>query len=149
MPVPTITSFEKFNEDYLWDWCETDAQRDHYIHKVPIQELWQADAAALLTLPEYLFSVFRYASLTVSKTGFVVIDTNKYGLSPALAGEVVQAKIFFDRIEFFYDHRAAGTFRRSYKQNDEVYDWTQYVSTLCKKPRAIESTRFFHQMPQQ
>lgn len=144
MPVPTITSFEKFNEDYLWDWCETDAQRDHYIHKVPIQELWQADAAALLTLPEYLFSVFRYASLTVSKTGFVV-----YGLSPALAGEVVQAKIFFDRIEFFHDHRAAGTFRRSYKQNDEVYDWTQYVSTLCKKPRAIESTRFFHQMPQQ
>lgn len=93
--------------------------------------------------------MFRYASLTVSKTGFVVIDTNKYGLSPALAGEVVQAKIFFDHIEFFHDHSAAGTFRRSYKQNDEVYDWTQYVSTLCKKPRAIESTRFFHQMPQQ
>jgi len=60
-----------------------------------------ADADALLTLPEYPFSVFRYASLTVSKTGFVVIDTNKYGLSPALAGEVVQAKIFFDHIEFF------------------------------------------------
>lgn len=85
----------------------------------------------------------------MSKTGFVVIDTNRYGLSPALAGEVVQAKIFFDHIEFFHDHHAVGTFRRSYKQNDEIYDWTQYVATLCKKPRAMENTRFFHQMPQQ
>ena len=116
---------------------------------IPIRELWQADADALLNLPDYPFSVFRYSTLTVSKTGFVVIDTNRYGLSPALAGEVVQAKIFFDHIEFFHDHHAVGTFRRSYKQNDEIYDWTQYVSTLCKKPRAMENTRFFHQMPQQ
>lgn len=47
------------------------------------------------------------------------------------------------------DHHAVGSFRRSYKQNDEIYDWTQYVATLCKKPRAMENTRFFHQMPQQ
>ena len=62
---------------------------------------------------------------------------------------MVQAKIFFDHIEFFHDHHAVGSFRRSYKQNDEIYDWTQYVATLCKKPRAMENTRFFHQMPQQ
>ena len=117
--------------------------------KVLILELWQADADALLNLPDYPFSVFRYSTLTVSKTGFVVIDTNRYGLSPVLAGEVVQAKIFFDHIEFFHDHHAVGSFRRSYKQNDEIYDWTQYVATLCKKPRATENTRFFHQMPQQ
>lgn len=82
VPVPTITSFEKFNEEYLWGWCEKDAQRDHYIHKVPILELWQADADALLNLPDYPFTVFRYSTLTVSKTGFVVIDTNRYGLVP-------------------------------------------------------------------
>ncbi len=85
----------------------------------------------------------------MNKTGFAVIDTNKYGLSPTLAGEVVQAKIFFDHIEFFHDHRAVGSFQRSYKQGDEVYDWTQYVSTLCKKPRAMESTKAFRRMPQQ
>ncbi len=149
VPVPTITSFEEFNEQYLWNWCEKDAERNHYIHKVPIQELWLEDEAALLQLPEYPFSIFRYTSLTVNKTGFVVIETNKYGLSPSLAGEVVQAKIYYDKIEFFHDHRAVAVFKRSYKTNDEVYDWTQYVSTLCKKPRAMEHTRFFHQMPQQ
>ncbi len=84
----------------------------------------------------------------MSKTGFATIETNKYGLSPMLAGEKVQAKIFYDHVEFYHDHRPVGRFPRSYKTNDEVYDWTKYVSTLCKKPGAIEHTRFFHQMPQ-
>ena len=148
VPVPTIMSFEAFNEQHLWPWCEKDAEREHYLRKVPIQELWLEEKAALLKLPEYPFSVFRYASVTVNKTGFAVIDTNKYGLSPTLAGEVVQAKVFFDHIEFFHDHRPVGRFTRSYRANEEIYDWTQYVSTLMKKPGAIESTRFFRQMPE-
>lgn len=148
VPVPTITSFDEFNE-YLWDWCEKDAQRKHYRKNATIQELWAQDEAKLLKLPEYPFSVFRYSVLTVSKNGFVTIETNKYGLPPLLSGETVQAKIFFDHIEFFHDHRPVGNYRRSYKTNDEVFDWTQYVSVLCKKPGAIEHTRFFRQMPEQ
>ena len=93
VPVPVITSFEEFNEQLL-EWCEKDADRLHYKHKVPIRELWEEDKAALLELPQYPFSVFRYTTLTVSKTGFATIETNKYGLSPMLAGEKVQAKIF-------------------------------------------------------
>jgi hypothetical protein len=104
---------------------------------------WEEDKASLLCLPEYPFSVFRYAALTVNKSGFVTIETNKYGLSPMLSGETVQAKIFYDHVEFFHDHHPVGHYRRSYKTNDEVYDWTQYVSVLCKKPGAIEHTRFF------
>ena len=148
VPIPTITSFEEFNEQHLWPWCEKDAERRHYKRKVTIQELWLEEKSELLKLPEYPFPVFRYASVTVNKTGFAVIDTNKYGLSPALAGEVVQAKAFFDHIEFFHGHRPVGRFARSYKTNEEIYDWTQYVSTLCKKPGAMEHTRFFRQMPE-
>lgn len=146
VPVPTITSFEAFNQS-LWDWCEKDAQREHYVKKVPIAELWQEDAQELLNLPQYPYQVFRYSSLKVNKTGCVEIDTNKYGLSPTLTGETVQAKIFYDQLEFYYDHQLIARFRRSYKKNDEIYDWTQYVSTLCKKPRAVENARFFRQFP--
>ena len=146
VPVPTITSFEEFNA-WLLDWCEKDAKRDHYKFKVPIQELWEEERPCLLKLPEYPFSVFRYEALSVNKNGFAVIDTNRYGLSPALAGEMVQAKIYFDHVEFFYDHQVIGRFRRSYKTNEEIYDWRQYVTTLCKKPGAVEHTRFFQQIP--
>ena len=148
VPVPTVSSFEEFNER-LWEWCEKDAQRLHYKYKVPIQELWESDQKSLLKLPEYPFPVFRYETLSVNKYGFAVIDTNKYGLAPALAGKTVQAKIFFSHIEFYHDHQPVGRYRRSYGRNEELYDWTQYVSALLKKPGAAEHTRFFKQFPQQ
>ena len=148
VPVPTVTSFEAFNE-WLWDWCEKDAQRLHYKYKIPIQELWEADRESLLKLPEYPFPVFRYEALSVNKYGFAVIDTNRYGLAPTLAGKTVQAKIFFDHVEFYHDHHPVGRYRRSYGRDEELYDWTQYVGTLLKKPGAVEHTRFFKQLPQQ
>ena len=86
--MPKIASFADFNE-YLWEWCEKDAQRTHYIRKVPIQELWEEERSKLLELPAYDFPVFRYTTLTVGKSGFTTIDTNRYGLSPTLAGETV------------------------------------------------------------
>lgn len=148
VPIPTVASLDAFNEQ-LWMWCEKDAERLHYKRKVPIRELWKEDKAALLPLPEYPYPVFRYEALTVNKYGYVTIDTNKYGLAPALSGETVQAKIFFDHVEFFYDHQPVGHYRRSYGRHEELLDWTQYVRTLCRKPGATEHTRFFTQMPVQ
>ena len=86
VPVPTIKSFDEFNEQ-LWDWCEKDAQREHYQKKVSIQSLWEEEQAELLALPEVPYDVFRYEALKVSKTGFAAIETNRYGLSPELHGE--------------------------------------------------------------
>lgn len=147
VPIPTITTFEDFNKS-MWDWCEQDAKRQHYLQKIPIQELWQSDKDHLLALPEYPFSVFRYACLRVNNCGFATIDTNKYGLAPNLKGETVQAKIFFDHVEFFHDRQLVGKYKRSYSHNEQIYDWTQYVPTLCEKPGAVGHTKFFHLMPQ-
>ena len=146
VPIPTITSFEEFNQ-WLWAWCEKDAQRLHYKYKLPIQELWAADQNSLLKLPEHPFSIFRYEAVSVNKYGFAVIDTNRYGLSPVLAGRVVQAKVFFDHIEFYHDHQPVGNYPRSYGKEEEIYDWKQYIGTLLKKPGAVEHTRFFQQIP--
>jgi glycogen debranching enzyme len=148
VPIPTISNFDNFNER-LFEWCEKDADRQHYQRKVTIQSLWEEESAKLLTLPEVPYNVFRYEAVRVSKTGFVSIDTNKYGLSPELHDETVQAKIFYDRIEFYHDHALVANYRRSYGKNEELMDWTQYIRTLCRKPGAAEHTRFFTTMPQQ
>ncbi len=83
----------------------------------------------------------------MNKLGFVTVDTNRYGLSPELAGKIVQAKIYFDKIEVYYDHCLLKSFRRSYEKNSENSDWKDYLSALVKKPGAAEYTRFFNQMP--
>lgn len=171
VPIPTITSFDEFNE-HLRKWCEKDAERPHYRRGATIQSLWKEESAKLLTLPEVPYQVFRYEAFRVDKTGFVTIDTNRYGLSPELHNETVQAKIFYDRIEFYHDHALVASYRRSYDKNGEFMDWTQYVRTLCREPGAAcclwqptscwlldrngsnirvaaEHTRFFTAMPKQ
>jgi len=86
-------------------------------------------------------------SVRLNKYGYATIETNNYGLSPELAGQTAQAKIFFDRIELFYEHTLLKVYARSYGRCKEILDWTQYLGTLCKKPGAVEHTRFFNQLP--
>jgi len=119
VPIPTIISFDEFNK-YLFDWCEKDADRPHYLRGVTIQSLWEEEQLKLLKLPEVPYSVFSYEALRVNKTGFVCIDTNKYGLSPELHNETVQAKIFYDKIEFYHDHALVASYRRCYGKNEEL-----------------------------
>lgn len=146
VPVPTIEDFAAFNE-LLLARCDADHEREHYRHKIPIGTLWAEEKQKLLTLPEYEYEVFRYESLSVNKTGFVTIDTNRYGLPPTLAGKIVQAKIFFDRVEVYYDRQCLSRYARSYGRQQEVTDWKQYLPMLLRKPGATEHTRFFGQMP--
>jgi transposase len=147
VPVPTIESFEEYNET-LFRLCDKDHERWHYEQEVSISELWAAEKKHLLSLPEHEYEVFRYDSLSVNKYGFVTIDKVKYGLPPELSEKVVGAKIYFDKLEIYYDRCLLKTFRRSYEKKGEVFDWKEYLPTLVKKTGAVPHTRFFNQMPQ-
>ena len=60
----------------------------------------------------------------------------------------MQAKIWYDHVEFFYDRHMVGRYERSYGRNEELLDWTHYAAVLCVKPGAVEYTRFYQQMPE-
>lgn len=146
VPVPVIDDFDAYNEELL-RLCDEDHEREHYVHGDLICELWEDDIKHLLTLPEYDYEVFRYESFKIDKYGSIKIDRVKYGISPEMRNEVVQAKIYFDRIEVYHDHHLLKEFRRSYEKNGSVSDWKDYLPALIKKPGAAEHTRFFNQMP--
>jgi transposase len=146
VPVPTIIDLDEYNVELLKR-CDADHSREHYKHGKSIRELWAEEKTYLLALPECEYDVFRYENLPVNKYGFVEVDKVRYGLSPEMNGMIVQAKIYFDKIETYHDHCLLKTFRRSYEKNDEVYDWREYLPTLSKKPGAVPHTRFFDQMP--
>ena len=146
VPVPVITDFDAFNDELL-RLCDEDHDREHYEQGILIRELWEEEKRCLLTLPEYEYDVFSYDSLKVDNYGFIKVDTVKYGISPEMADKVVQVKLYFDKIEVFYDHCQLKSFRRSYEKNSEETDWKDYLPALVKKPGATEHTRFFNQMP--
>jgi transposase len=146
VPVPIIDDFEAYNKELLAR-CDADHDREHYQRGDTLESLWEQERKLLLTLPEYEYEVFRYESVTVGKTGYATVDKVKYGLSPELFGKDVQAKIYYDVIQFFYDHQLLKTYDRSYEKNKPVYDWKQYLPSLMHKPGAVEHTQFFDQMP--
>ncbi|MDL2248813.1 IS21 family transposase, partial [Tyzzerella sp. OttesenSCG-928-J15] len=118
VPVPTITDFESYNKELL-QICEEDMEREHYLHGVTIKELWLEDQGELLSLPENEYQVFRYETARINNYGFVTIDNNKYGVTPELAGERAEVKIYFDRIEIYFEHALLKTYERCYSQNQE------------------------------
>jgi transposase len=146
VPVPVITDFDAFNEELLKR-CDADHEREHYERDTLLRELWDDEKQHLLTMPKHEYEIFRYKSLSVNKTGFIKVGTAKYGLSPELHGMTVQAKIYFDKIEVYYDHSLQKTFRRSYEKNGVDSDWKDYLPSLVRKPGATEHTQFFNQMP--
>jgi len=146
VPVPTIVDFDEYNNSLLRQ-CDEDHAREHYKHGKLISELWAEETSNLLILPDCEYEVFRYENLPVNKYGFIEIDKVKYGLSPEMNGMIVQAKIYFDKVEAYNDRFLIKTFVRSYEKNEEVYDWREYLTTLAKKPGAVPHTRFFDQMP--
>lgn len=60
-------------------------------------------------------------SVSVNKCGFAVIDTSRYGMSPVLAGRIIQAKVFFDHIKSYHDRQLADNYPRSYGKGEEIY----------------------------
>lgn len=146
VPVPVIEDFDLFNQKLL-ELCEDDGNRLHYKHKKPINTLFEEEQTSLLLLPQVPYEVFRYESFKSDKYGQVTIDRNLYGLSPELMEKAIQAKIYYDRIELYYEHTLLKVYMRSYKIGEEANDWKQYVTTLYRKPGALEHTRFFEQMP--
>jgi transposase len=146
VPIPVIEDFDIFNEQLL-QLCEDDGNRLHYKHQRAINELFLEESPYLLTLPNVPYNVFRYETSDADKYGRVHIDNSTYGLSPELSSKEIRSKVFFDRIEFYYEHSLLKMYERSYLRGEDVNDWKQYMTTLCRKPGAVEHTRFFNQLP--
>ena len=146
VPIPVIDDFDEYNTELLV-LCDDDMIRQHYSKGMLISELWTEDKSELLSLPEYEYEVFRYESVRINSYGFVRIDTNSYGISPELSGKQGYVKIYYNKIEIYYERSLVKVYERSYGTNEEITDWRQYVSLLCKKLGGVEHTRFYNQIP--
>ena len=146
VPVPTIENFETFNRD-LFSKCEHDGEREHYRHKVPMNELWEKERGILQKLPSCPYEIFRLTEARIDKYGFVSADSRKYGVAPEFAGRMAEVKIRYDRVEIYCEHALLKSYERCYGKEGERSDWKQYIKTLRRKPGAVEHTRFFDQLP--
>jgi len=146
VPVPHIDDMEEYNHT-LWNKAHKDMNREHYRKQQAILTLWQQEQQKLLYLPENEYDIFKLEQASVDKYGYVKVDNNFYSISPELHRQQVTLRIYYNKVEIYYDHNLLKTYNRSYEKKEEIYDWTQYLNILTKKPGALEHTKFYSQIP--
>ena len=147
VPVPTILDFSTFNQA-LFDACEKDAKREHYIKKIPIETLFQEDIQEMLSLNEIPYEIFILEPRKTDNYAKVTFDNNLYSTSPKYAKEEVYIKASSDRVwilnksyEVIMEHP------RLYGKGKESMNWLPYIDLMSKRPAAMKYTEFYQQLP--
>jgi hypothetical protein len=82
LPPPIIEDLQAFNEDLLTK-CMADLNREHYVKKQLISELFTAEQEGLLPLPRERFRVFTLETVKTDKYSFIQFDNNRYSTDRA------------------------------------------------------------------
>lgn len=85
------------------------------------------------------FKVDKYA--TISYRG------NRYSVSDRLVGKFVEAKIFSNHLEIYYQEKHIATHNRSYGLHQWVIQLGHYLDTFKKKPGALPGSEALAQSP--
>jgi transposase len=151
VPVPRFDSLTQFNKELL-GLCEQDAGREHYRKDGTIEELYKADAAALLELPKVAFDTSKYITIKTNKYGKFVLNNglHEYSTAPKYAGEYVLIRITaFDVIVLDENYREIVCHQRLYGNwKQQSMQWLPYLNQLALRPGALKYTGIYNMLPQ-
>lgn len=88
VPVPTILDFSMFNKE-LFEACNKDAKRNHYVKNIPIESLFHEDLEQMTPLNEVPYEIFLIEPSKADNYAKVTFDKNLYSSSPKYAQENV------------------------------------------------------------
>ena len=149
LPPPKIEDLEAFNRNLL-EACLSDLQREHYVKKEQISDLFKAEQEALLPLPRERFRVFTLEKVKTDKYSFIRFDNNRYSTAPEyfecemwLEAGTSELRVLNEKYEQVAVHK------RKYGHHVEpAIDFENYISALSRKPRAFLDSPSFLTLPQ-
>jgi len=148
LPPPKIEDMEAFNKELL-ERCMKDLEREHYVKKEKIADLYRAEQEALIPLPRERFRVFTLEKVKTDKYSFIHFDKNQYSTSPeyAVCEMWVEAGASELRILNGKYEQVAVHVRKYGHSIEPVIDFENYISTLSRKPRAFLNSPYFLTLP--
>jgi len=149
LPPPKIEDLEAFNRDLL-ERCMADLEREHYVKKEKIRDLFAAEQEALIPLPRERFRVFTLEKVKTDKYSFIHFDENRYSTSPEYAECEMWFEIGTSELRILNEkYEQVAVHERKYGHHIEpTIDFENYVGTLSRKPRAFLSSPYFLTLPE-
>ena len=149
LPPPKIEDLEAFNRNLL-EQCMADLQREHYVKKEQMSELFAAEQEALIPLPCERFRVFTLEKVKTDKYSFIRFDNNRYSTAPEyfecemwLEIGTTELRVLNEKYEQVAVHK-----RKPSPDFEPTIDFENYISALCHKPRAFLNSPYFLTLPE-
>src|SRR6202165_2973291 len=132
-PRLRLQKLEELNA-WLLDKCIAYA-RAHRHPELAEQTVWEVFEAERPKLVPYAgrFDGFHAGPASVSKTGLVRFDDNKYSVAASAVGRPVEVHAYADRIVIRQDGRIVAEHPRSFSRGDKLYDPWHYVPVLVNR----------------
>ena len=149
LPPPRVEDIDAFNQALL-NQCFSDLNREHYVKKELMRDLFNAERDILIPLPRERFRVFTLEKVKTDKYSFIRFDKNRYSTSPKYASREVWLEIGTRELRVLDEnYEVISTHTRKYGHNFEpTIDFENYIGALCRKPRAFLSSPFFPTLPE-
>ena len=141
-PVPQMQDMAELNE-YLRECCVRERDRNSSGKTEAIGVRFERDRGASATLPKHRFDPCLRQDAKVDKYQFSQFDNVSYSVPRHCAFQSVTVKAYVDRVEIVHQHTVVATHPRSYERGDQVLDPLHYLTTLERRPAALDHSNVY------
>ncbi len=141
-PVPQVQDLEELNA-YLRERCVRDRERVSSGKTETIGVRFEQDVAAAASLPQRRFDACLHQDVKVDKYQFARFDNVSYSVPRHCAFQTMTVKGYVDRVEIVHQHVVVATHARSYESQDQVLDPRHYLTTLERRPAALDHSNVY------
>ena len=152
LPPPTVENqddLDELNRKLLED-CMKDMQREHYMKREQICDLFKTELESFIPLPREPFRVFELKKEKTDKYSFIYVDRIPYSTSPEYSECEMWLEIGTSEIRVLNEkYELIASHERKYgKQTEPVINFDNYIGALSRKPRAFLSSPYFLTLPE-
>ncbi len=149
VPEPTITDLESFNKNLL-EKCLIRSQEKHYLHKRPIEELFEEEKVRMIPFNPAPFDTSKYVSRRVSKYGLLSFKGCTYSASPSFVGDQVVLKISANEVTILTGdlRKTISRHKRLFKKGSESIHHIDFIDVVKVRPRALKYAGIYSLLPE-
>jgi transposase len=112
-----------------------------------VAEMLEHELAHLMPMPEP-FDGYVENPARVSSTCLVSVARNRYSVPCELAGHIVSARLYPNRVVVVADDRIVAEHERLSDRGQARYDWQHYIPLVQRKPGVLRNGAPFADMPE-
>lgn len=141
-PVPQVKNLEDLNV-YLRQRCVAERDRVSSRQTETIGTRFSAEKAVSSPLPKHSFDACIRHEARVDKYQSAKFDNVSYSVPRQCAFQTVSLKAYVHRVEIIYQHVVVATHIRSYTRGYQQLDPLHYLTTLERRPAALDHSNVY------